>query len=176
MLQNILSPEGGHVLNRSRLWWEIALNLQILCVALMWFCYSERIDRAKGQQRFLQKLRRWIGIASVMVPSIFGLFGVFLGWFNSPPSATTMIYIAAAVLLHWLLALGIQRLVQRSSGTSRRKLALGQRLAFYMPTLVLVVALAAGMLLGDIMWLLAIPLFVYLQGSMPFFFYAFADR
>lgn len=176
MLQNLMSPEGGYILNRSRFWWEISLNLQILCVALMWFCYSERIDRAQGQKRTLQVIRRWIGIFFVLVPSMFGFGGIFLGWFLTPPDPVLLLSLAGVVLVLWLFVLVLQKTYQLRIGSGWPVLTLQQRLLYFSPTLTLAVIGLFGELSDLPFWLLAIPVFIYLQGAMPFLMRAFAIR
>lgn len=169
-----LSDESG--LTGSRLWWEIVLNLQILSVAMMWFCYSDRIDGSKGRIRLLQIVRRWFAIVTVLLPSMFGVLGVYQNWFFENPPGNVVWAFACAVLLFWLSGVFMHALVQRGRRNRPSEAAWVYRVLFFIPAALLAVIMLVDIPAGGQTWLLAIPILTYLQGAMPFITKAFGLR
>lgn len=172
----LAAAEGARALSRSRLVWEIILNLQILSVALIWFCYSDRIDGSTGPVRLLQRMRRWFAIVTVLLPTILGLIGIQQNWFEQQPSRHTVTLFASIVLAYWLFGLWLNFLVRKKRSTRLGRAGRFYRFSFLLPAILLGVITLIDAPRGGIVWLLAIPVLTYLQGSMPFVTKAFGWR
>lgn len=176
LYQYLETPAGTTGLSRSRLVWEIILNLQILSAAFIWFCYSDRIEGSKGQIRQLQIARLWFAMITVLQPTFLGLLGIQQNWFIEPPSTESVQLFAVVVLTYWLLGVWLNSLVHRKRRTKLPPASLLYRVLFLSPTLTLFVVTAIDLPLGGQVWLLAIPVLTYLQGSMPYITRAFGIR
>lgn len=163
----------GPGLPRSRLWWELVLNLQILSAALMWFCYSDRIDNTSGTLRRLQRVRRLFGMITVLVPTAFGVFGIFESWYTFRPQPQTVTFLAILVLLFWLSGLWVHMLVQRRRRTPPKPRSPWYRIVSLTPVIILALVFLVDYPSGGQTWLLAIPVLTYLQGAVPFIVRAF---
>lgn len=176
LFQYLEASEGARTLSRSRLVWELVLNLQILSAALIWFCYSDRIDGSVGGMKVLQRLRLWFALVTVLLPTLLGLLGIQQNWFEEQPTAGEVRLFAYIVLTYWLLGVWLNARVRVRRSTQIRKVGWRYRLGFLSPALLLALTTAVDLPMGGQIWLLAIPLFTYLQGSMPFITKAFGLR
>lgn len=176
LYQYLAAAEGARVLSRSRFWWEIILNLQILSVALMWFCYSDRIEGSSGQLKLLQWARRWFAIITVLLPSFLGLAGIHQNWFVVQPSPAIITAFAYSVLAYWLLGLWLNYLVLKRRRTRLRPVSFAYRSAFLSPAILLLIIALVDVPRGGNNWLIAVPALTYLQGAMPFITKAFGWR
>ncbi len=176
LYQYLMAAEGFRVLTRSRFWWEVALNLQVLSVAFIWFCYSDRIDGSSGQVKILQRIRLWFALVTVLLPSILGLMGIRNNWFVVQPSAEAITAFAYCVLAYWLLGLWLNYLVMKKRNTILRRVSLWHRAAFLGPAIILALITLIDAPGGGDLWILAIPFLTYFQGSMPFISKAFGWR
>lgn len=177
MLWHYLQALGGESgLTASRFWWEIVLNLQILSAAMMWFCYSDRIDGSEGRIRLLQIVRRWFAIITVLLPSMLGAAGIQQNWFVDHPSPEFVGVFACVVLLFWMIGVVVHALVQRNRRNRPRKASLKYRVLFFTPALCLLIVILLDAPGDGQTWLLAIPVLTYLQGAMPFITKAFGLR
>jgi len=172
----LMAVSGQSALTGSRLWWEIVLNLQILSAAMVWFCYSDRIDGSEGRIRLLQKVRRWFAIVTVLLPSILGVVGIRENWFVEQPSTTYVWTFALLVLFVWLGGLVVHGMVQRRRRNRPNKASLKYRALFLLPAISLAIVISLDAPAGGQTWLLAIPVLTYLQGAMPFITKAFGLR
>ena len=177
MLYQYLEPADGTTgLSRSRLVWEIILNLQILSAAFVWFCYSDRIEGSKGQIRHLQVARLWFAMITVLLPTLVGFLGIQQNWFIEPPSAATVQIFAIVVFVYWLLGVWLNSLVYRKRKTKLPPASLLYRTLFLSPTIMLLLVVIVDLPAGGQIWLLAIPALTYMQGSMPYITRAFGIR
>ncbi len=176
LFQYLQATDGARALSRSRLVWEVILNLQILSAALVWFCYSDRIEGSHRQIRWLQHVRRWFAMVTVLLPTGLGLLGIQQNWFLEQPSAATVRLFAFVVLAYWLLGIWLHFLVQRRRRTRRGRAGLKYRALFLLPSISLVLIALVDAPSGGQFWLMAIPVLTYLQGSMPFLTKAFGLR
>lgn len=167
---------GESALTASRLWWELVLNLQILSAAMVWFCYSDRIDGSVGRIRRLQIVRRWFAIITVLLPSLLGAAGIQQNWFVDHPPSSFVWAFACAVMLFWLSGVAVHALVQRNRRNKPRQASTLYRILFFIPTLALVSVTLLDAPFGGQTWLLAIPVLTYLQGAMPFITKTFGLR
>lgn len=73
----------GNDIFMSRWWWELVLNLQILCFASMWYAHHERL-MADADRR--TKRRSFIyfggGMIAVSAPIVLMAIGVLTDWFR----------------------------------------------------------------------------------------------
>ena len=176
LYQYLETPAGTTGLSRSRLVWEIVLNLQILSAAFIWFCYSDRIEGSTGQIRHLQIARLWFAMITVLQPTFLGLLGIQQNWFVEPPSADSVRLFAIVVFSYWLAGVWLNKLVHRKRSTRLPSAGYRYRLFFFLPAFALLVVTAIDLPLGGQLWLLAIPILTYLQGSMPYITKAFGLR
>lgn len=176
LFQYLQATDGARALSRSRLVWELILNLQILSAALIWFCYSDRIESSHRPIRWLQQARRWFAMITVLLPTGLGLLGIQQNWFLQQPSAATVRLFALVVLAYWLIGIWLHFLVQRRRRTQRGRASFRYRVFFLLPAIVLILIALVDVPLGGQLWLLAIPVLTYLQGSMPFLTKAFGLR
>lgn len=176
LFQYLGATDGERVLTRSRLVWEVILNLQILSIALIWFCYSDRIEGSVGQIRMLQRFRLGFALVTVLMPTVLGLLGIQQNWFVEQPSEATIRLFACVVFLYWLLGIWLHFLVQKRRKTSRSRATKKYRILFLLPAFALLMITAIDAPGGGQIWLLAIPVLTYLQGSMPFLSKAFGLR
>lgn len=167
------STSDEQTFTRSRLAWEIILNLQILSFALMWFCYSDRIEVARGRKRTLQRVRRWFSLTTVLLPAWLGLLGIQQNWFQIRPSDSMLIAISVFVFSYWVVGIIVNAIVahrmrQKGSAASPIKTIL-----MALPLGSLLVIAGVSHLVENSVWLCLIPILVYLQGSMPYLYKAF---
>ncbi len=176
LLHYLEALNGESALTGSRLWWEIVLNLQILSAAMVWFCYSDRIDGSEGRIRRLQIVRRWFAVITVLLPSMLGAVGIQQNWFVDHPPASFVWAFACAVLLFWLSGVLVHAMVQRRRRNKPKPASFTYRISFFLPAITLVAVILLDAPAGGQTWLLAIPVLTYLQGAMPFITKAFGLR
>ena len=175
MLDQYLHATEG-AFSRSRLWWEVVLNTQIMSAAMMWFCYSDRIENSVGPVKRLQIVRLCFAMVTVLVPSIFGLIGIWFNWFHYVPSPVAISVFCAAVFMYWALGLWVHTLVQKKRRTRGSPAPRGYYAMAYTPIMVLIIIAIVDAPLGGHIWLFAIPVLIYIQGAMPFVVKAFGLR
>ena len=100
-------------LSRSRLWWEIVLNLQILCGALVWFSFVERIKAATGARYYIRCAQFFVALVAVLLPAEIGLAGVAIGWFEDKPDLVELNWMILACLVLWFMGMALPILAQR---------------------------------------------------------------
>ncbi len=176
LLQYLAAASSSGALSRSRLWWEIVLNLQVLSAAMVWFCYSDRIDGSEGRIKKLQIVRRWFAIITVLLPSMLGLLGIQQNWFVEQPPTSYVWTFACLVMLFWLAGLLVHYMVQRTRTNKPKPASFIYRLLFLLPAISLVIITLLDAPFGGQIWLLAIPILIYIQGAMPFITKAFGLR
>lgn len=164
----------GEAIVRSRSWWEVVLNLQVLCLAFMWFCYADRVRGADKSRAFVMRLRMIFGLLSVSVPFGLAIISVFLGWFETRPSMEVVDLIVCYLLGFWLVSTALPRLISlRNEGQTLTWRNVVKRLQ---PRSVWFTLPAAGgliLLFMDVTfnvqgYYYLIPTFFYLQAAMPF--------
>lgn len=184
MLLQYLAGVGETGFSRSRLWWEVAMNLQLLAAGLMWFCYADRIDDSRGQVRSLNWLRLGFGMYGVLLPGLIAIVGAVNDWFLERPGDGFLILFALAmysvwqigVLIDWFVRRRIYKEKSNDRQVSSKPPSLVSRVVLYLPIILLVVITIFCWVNDDAWWVLAIPIFVYMQGSMPFFIRAFGKQ
>lgn len=164
---------SGALLTRSRLWWEVVLNLQILSVGMIWFCYSDRIADATGGLKRMHILMCGVTIVAALQPSLLAAVSAANNWFYVRPSLQSFIGFFVFGTAFWFASLLIQivlvRLRARLAGRKPRR----RPKWYYAPALLLAAITAVDAPLGGRIWLVATPALLYLQGAMPYLMHAF---
>lgn len=78
--------EVGEPVTRSRWVWEILMNLQVLCLAFMWYCYTDKIKSSLGRRAILMRVRMLFSLLAVLLPFVVIMTSVMLGWFSQRPA------------------------------------------------------------------------------------------
>lgn len=163
----------GALLTRSRLWWEIVLNLQILSVGMIWFCYSDRIADATGNLKRMHMLLCGITIIAALIPSFLAAVSAANNWFYVRPSLSSFIGFFVFGIAFWFTSLLMQivlfKLRARLTSSAPKQL----RVWHYIPAILLALIVAIDGPLGGRLWLVATPVLLYLQGAMPYLVHAF---
>ncbi|UTW60103.1 hypothetical protein KFE96_07275 [Kordiimonas sp. SCSIO 12603] len=91
---------------RSRLQWELILNLQILSLACVWFFFVDYLEGFKGFRRQAMKLRIYLGYIMVLMPLWIVLTAVANNWFVVRATQTE-IHILIVVVIFVRLGFGL---------------------------------------------------------------------
>lgn len=166
--QYLTAQQQAAAFTRSRLWWEIVLNLQLLSAAMMWFSYNDRIGEASGDARGWLIFRQWLGVTSVLMPSFIALIGIFHNWLEVKPRGDIVVGFAAMTLMVWGSAVALRRIVESRAGNFVPKWSAAYHLMYFAPILSLLLLGAFCLAMGDVYWIVAAPFLLYLQGAMPF--------
>lgn len=166
--QYFSSTDDGSAFVTSRLWWEIALNLQLLSAGMMWFSYTDRISQVPGRLRTLQLTKCWLAIFAVSTPFAVGLIAVLNDWFIAKPPPIVFGIIVGLAAAHLAVSLTVYRLIERYRQKRQKIYTVSQRLAFFAPSLLFTVLATACVTSGDTIWFSFTPLFLFMQGSMPY--------
>ena len=168
----------GEAIVRSRSWWEIVLNLQVLCLAFMWFCYADRVRVSDKRRALVMRLRMVFGLVAVSVPFLIAVAAVYFGWFEKRPSVRMVDLIVCYMLFFWGVSACIPKFFAlRAQGGSLSKREFFHKMR---PRSVWAVAPAiAGLVVitldgfwGVSTYYFLIPTLFYLQAAMPFLFRA----
>lgn len=165
---------------RARWLWEIILNLQILCVAFMWFCYAERIrdpDKDKARQ---MKIRMGLSLFAVLVPVWIGILSASLGWFEELPPKHVIDTMFVVMVGYWLLAVLIPRwlalVLEEKKPGIHLLIRRAQNGLTTTPFLIAVAILLLDLLRGTENYYLAIPTLFYTQSAVPYLQSALARK
>lgn len=161
---------------RSRLWWELVLNIQILSAGIIWFAHADAISHNQGKRKRLYIWQCIFSIASVLLPSILALIAVLNNWFEVRPGPEVYWTFVILGFLHWawgFLFVVSKRWRWNASLSEKRKLL---RPGEFAPVMILLVVIAVDAPSGGIFWTIATPVFLYLQGAMPYFYRGFGWR
>ncbi len=161
----------------SRWWWEIVLNLQILCLAFMWFCHHNRIVFSQGWWRLRAIVHFVTGVISVSYPVGIMLLAAYMDWFREAPSEQQVYLLVLACVALWAVGNFIVPIVvwimARPAPDSAEASPLKFRplvwLVAFWPTL-------TALLVGIYVWwrggstlTILLPILLYLQGALPYF-------
>jgi len=161
----------------SRWWWEIVLNLQILCLAFMWFCHHNRIIFSHGWWRMRAIVHFVTGVISVSYPVGIMLLAAYMDWFREAPGEKEvyLLMIAGAALwavgnfvvpiIVWLMA----RPSAGSDNTSPLKFRPHVWLLAFWPTLTALLIAISIWWQGSSALSIFVPILLYLQGALPYF-------
>lgn len=163
-------------LTRSRLWWEVVLNIQILSAGVIWFAHSDAISRTEGKSKRIYILQCMFSIVSVLLPSILAFIAVVNNWFEVRPSPSVYWIFVCLGFLHWawgfLFVVARRWRLDASSRRKRRLLRPGE----FAPFVVLLIVIAIDAPSGGYMWTIATPVLLFMQGAMPYFYRGFGWR
>lgn len=160
----------------ARWWWEIVLNLQILCLAFMWFCHHERIIQAEGVWRFRAIGNFVVGVVSVSYPLGLLLVSAWFDWFRHAPSEHTVLLVMLGGVALWMVGAFLVPLVYWGTmGPEARAAILGasgggrfRLLRNFWPAICLVLALAFELVRGGVAGYILVPILMYIQGAKPY--------
>ncbi|MEX0298562.1 MAG: hypothetical protein AB3N28_05800 [Kordiimonas sp.] len=165
--------EVGEPVKRGRWVWEILMNLQVLCLAFMWYCYTDKIKSNSGKKATLMRIRMLFSLISVLLPFAVIMTSVMVGWFNErPPIIDTVRYTYLFSLVGFTCSL-VPYLAKRMLGrrglkTEQKKQSFNWRLLQILPGVMAFVVVFAAILLGQhelVIWLA--PL-CYMQSAIPY--------
>ncbi len=160
----------------SRWWWEIVLNLQILCLAFMWFCHHNRMQQGEGKWRLRAIFNFIVGIISVSYPVILLVVGAYFDWFRvAPPEGSVVVLMLAGIGL-WAMGSFIMPVFTAMIVGRRHLGAAGEALGFkpvawaktFWPTFVVVGLLVIEALRDSVTLYMFVPIFMYIQGALPY--------
>ncbi len=164
-------------------WWEIALNLQIVCYFLMYLCHRGRMQHEVRWRRIRARFRFAIAMLGVSVPSILLIVAARGSWFEYPPEQHEVIFFISVVFGLWVLVSYIlpyivsrilpgKRLVHTRIGNTN---GIGT-LLYFSPLLLLLMLASVEMITGGKMHFILWPFFAYLQGGVLYLGAAFNPR
>lgn len=160
----------------SRWWWEIVLNLQILCLAFMWFCHHDRMVQSDGRWRMRAVVNFIVGIVSVSYPVMLLLIGAYLDWFRTVPPEASVIKLMLMAIALWafgafVIPIFTTLLVGRENlGESGQHLGLNPMawLRTFWPSFIVALIIATESVRGSELLYMFVPIFMYLQGALPY--------
>ncbi|WP_262689931.1 hypothetical protein [Kordiimonas aestuarii] len=161
-------------LSRSRLWWEIVLNLQILCGALVWFSFVERIKSASGARYYLRCSQFFVALVATLLPVEIGLAGAAIGWFENKPDIADLNWMILVCLLMWFTGMAIPLVTQRlTQGRWRvppffKDVDLPRILLRLSPVLAAIVLTIIEVSRGGELHYYYSPFLLYLQGALSY--------
>ncbi|TNE60541.1 MAG: hypothetical protein EP335_18870 [Alphaproteobacteria bacterium] len=165
----------GTGLLTARWWWEIVLNLQILCLAFMWFCHHERILQAEGRWRWRAIGNFLVGVISVSYPIGLLLISAWFDWFRHAPSERSVMIVMFGGIGLWIIGAFVMPIVHwLVLGPEARRDALQPLgaprhwLKAFWPTFLLLVVLACELARDGRTGYVAVPILMYIQGALPY--------
>ncbi len=177
MVQQFLAPdEGRGVLTRSRLWWEIVLNVQLLCVGMMWFYYAEKIEDAVGSKRRYLIFRATLSVITVSVPAVIGTAAALNNWFELKPDSGTLYVFVGSLIVYWAAGLFLHRQIVLGRVRNRIRLQVRVGFKFFIPLYLLMMVIVCDIALGGTNWAVMTPILLSFQAATPYFLKAFALR
>lgn len=165
---------SGEGIVQSRWWWEIAMNLQVLCLACMWFCYVDRVSDSEGPKKTVMRVRMLSSLTIVLLPFWVALLSAWLDWFGERPPLSTIELLMFVMISVWGLAVFIPRfLVLRSrpdayGGKGIWAVLKPEHWYAPLPSYAIVILWIVGPLQGSTAQYEYGPLLFYLQGAMPY--------
>lgn len=175
ILQLYFSDElSGEGIVRSRWWWEIVMNLQVLCLALMWFCYADRVSDNVGAKKRVMRLRMWLGLLIVLQPFWVALLSAYMNWFVVRPSLEVIDLLIWSMLAVWMLAVYVPRFMivrarpNRYKGVPATAILKPRAWYYLLPTYAILVIVAVELQRGGTLHYQSAPFLLYLQGAIPY--------
>ncbi|MBO6505283.1 MAG: hypothetical protein JJ850_09810 [Kordiimonadaceae bacterium] len=174
--QYLTTSSMDDALIRSRLWWEVVLNIQLLSAGIIWFAHSDAISRTEGKRKRIYILQCLFSVLSVLLPSILALISAVNNWFEVRPSPSIYWMFIGLGFLHWAWGFGFvmaRRWKLDASSPNKRKLL---RPGEFAPFVVLLIIIAIDAPAGGNTWTIATPILLFMQGAMPYFYRGFGWR
>lgn len=174
--QYLSSNEIEGAFTRSRLWWEVVLNVQLLCAGMMWFYYAEKIEDAVGAKRRYQMVRSTFSIITVSVPIFIAAYAALNNWFEAKPDSVTLYIFAGSLIVYWAAGLFLHRqvILRRVGGRFKLHSRVGFR--FFIPLYFLMTVIVCDIALQGRDWVVMTPILLSVQAATPYFLKAFSLR
>lgn len=174
MSGNYITRLEADGLTRSRWWWELVLNSQILCAAFIWFSHIDRV-KAAGERIWLVRFLQMIfGMIAVLLPVWIAVAAAVFGWFEARPDRQTIddvflvcisVWFGVAFIM-WLLECKAHRRWIRPWFARRRYWHLAPIAT--LPTVAAVALTVVELVRGGTQHYIYIPFLLYLQGAVPY--------
>jgi len=171
--QYVTTTEVNQGLIRSRLWWEMVLNLQLLSVGMIWFSYSDRISIATGPIRRMHIINCGFVSLSVFMPTFLGVVSASNNWFEIRPGPDVFVGFFLFGISAGLIGLVLQTILYRLRRKSAEHYARRRGIWFFLPSIALGLAVVFDAPGGGTWWLILTPILLYLQGAVPYLLKAF---
>ncbi len=160
---------------RSRTWWEIFLNGQVLALAFMWFNFSDHFQTEEVKKIHLFRIRVTLAFLAVSVPAGILLSAAVLGWFEHKAPVSEVHNIFVVSIGFWLVAIIINLLAtvySRYGSLSPRSLIqsinpVSVWLSF--PLIAVCGLIAFDYFFDTACWYYFVPVLCYTQAAIPFF-------
>lgn len=167
-------PLAGGVF-KSRMLWEIVLNLQVLSIALIWFAFDRRFENSTGIWRARVIVNFIFAAFMNCVPAGFFLFLSYYAWQGSFPSEETIVFIIHIFLViffsfEFLTQIGFRFVTGRvlPRGYEMGSRPIFSRLVALWPGWVAVLFLLAALLTENSWYYVVMPMLGYLQSAKDF--------
>ncbi|MEX0299391.1 MAG: hypothetical protein AB3N28_10000 [Kordiimonas sp.] len=164
-------------------WWEIALNLQIVCYFLMYLCHRERLRHKIRWRRMRARFRLLVALLGVSTPSFLLVTAAQKGWFASPPTHDAVVYYSVLFFSIWIatayvlpLTISIMLRGKKMVYFSIGEESLKGMILYFSPFLFLIGLAVFEIPRGGKLHLMLWPFFAYLQGSLVYFWAAWLPR
>lgn len=171
--QYVNTTEIDQGLNRSRLWWEVVLNLQLLSVGMIWFSYSDRISASSGAIRCMHIINCAFVSLSAVMPTFLGAISATNNWFEIRPGPDVFVGFFLFGVSFWLIGIVLQSILLHFRKKAKKQKMRRRGIAFFSPSIMLGVLAVLDGPDGGTLWLMLTPIFLYLQGALPYFIRAF---
>ncbi|MBL4640038.1 MAG: hypothetical protein JKY57_05860 [Kordiimonadaceae bacterium] len=177
--QYLAGEYTGAAIVRSRSWWEVVMNLQILSIAFVWFCYADRLQKREGKYKAVVMVRLFFGLLAVSVPLLIAVLSAFMGWFEVRPPAHIVDLILCVMVGFWAISTIIPRVVavRAHDGLVNFQAYWNyfrpKSLFSISPMIMAGLVLLTDFVFGVENYYLAFPVLFYAQSAMPFFMRGF---
>lgn len=166
----------GEDMLMARWWWEIVLNLQILCYAFMWFCHHNRITHSTGWWRVRAISHFTTGMISVSYPAGVLVLSASMDWFRTDPNPKQVYLLILAGVALWAIGAFVMPIVNwlmvRSRLETQERLSVPSRmqavLRAFWPTLLMFLVAGLEWWRGGLLGYTLLPILMYLQGGLPY--------
>jgi len=169
----------GEALVRSRAWWEIVLNLQVLCLGFMWFCYADRVRTSDPVRAFFMRLLMVVGLVAVSIPFLIAVCGVYFGWFEDRPSMRVVDIIVCVLVGFWVVSVITPKLLllkgqgQRLNWANIKNTLTPKPWITALPGGLGMLVIVVDWFFGPVAFYFLIPFLFYTQSAIPFLQKAF---
>jgi len=167
---------------RSRWLWEIMMNLQVLALALMWFCFVDRVSEATGSLKAIMRVRQFFSLMIILVPFYVIIISAMFGWFVKPAPIEVIRLLILLSILSWIVSVTMQRLIafRSKQGTKKSEIFLKglkpRRWYSVLPMAWLLLLWGFAQVYGGNRHYIYAPILFYLQAAIPFLESGFGIR
>ena len=159
---------------RSRWWWEIVMNLQVLSLAFMWFCYADRVSDNEGLKKRVMLVRLLFSLLIVLLPSWLALVSAYLNWFVERPSIEVIGNLIFIMLVIWGLTNFVPGFMHLVAGKKDNRQGFlftymkPRKWYVYMPVYMAFLVWVLEIVRGGTLHYQYVPLLLYTQAAIPF--------